>query len=75
MVRDDGRILCPYCESPDVTWCEEVTMKHRIISCDGNVLKINSQGEAEELAMDERFSCDMCGEMAAIPDYLSVDFE
>lgn len=70
-----GRVICPHCSSPDMIWCEEVTMAHRILTCDGETLKIASQGEADEIAMDERFRCSDCGEMSAIPDYLSVEFE
>ena len=70
-----GRIVCPHCSSTDMTWCEEVTMAHRILSCDGETLKVACQGEADEIAMDERFRCGECGEMAAIPDWLAVEFE
>ena len=71
----EGHLVCPFCQSGDVVYCEEVTAHHRIIGVTDDRIMVSPVHQTEEPGegMDGRFVCRSCGFPSALPDYVRIE--
>ena len=69
-------MICPYCDSTNVRYLEDVTNKHRIIGERGNLLLVEADPEETvQETSNERLECHDCMTEFNFPDLMEIEFK
>ena len=71
----EGKLHCPWCDSSDVLYSEDITNRHAVTGIRNGVIVLEMDGETDQLASNERIFCNECGESAELPEGYETQFE